>query len=216
MVSFPRCCPLSTPALGFAAARVAVEDASPNLSVLLSALRHFTSTYLKTKDVHSLSASYDTSVRKDILMAYFAALATIEHRLESSEVLRPPPSALLTAAANSKASVYALFGGQGTNEVYFDELQLLYDIYKPYVAPLILTARDVLVPLASKANADGFSFFSYSLDILAWLDGSAPRPSIEYLASILISFPLIGLTQLAQYLVSMRVALLLVVREQPH
>ena len=89
-MSFPRCCPLSTPALGFAAARVAVEDASPNLSVLLSALCHFTSTYLKTKDVHSLSASYDTSVHKDILTAYFAALATIEHRLESSEVPRHP------------------------------------------------------------------------------------------------------------------------------
>ena len=76
-----------------------MEDASPNLSVLLSALHHFMSTYLKTKDVHSLSASYDTSIHKEILTAYFAALATIEHRLESSEVLCPPPSALLTAAA---------------------------------------------------------------------------------------------------------------------
>ena len=179
-----------------------------------SQLIHFTSTYLKTKDVHSLSALYDTSVCKDILMAYFATLATIEHCLEACEVPCPPLSALLTAATNSKASVYALFGGQGTNEVYFDELQSLYDIYKPYV--LILTARDVLVPLASKANTDGFSFFSHGLDILAWLDCSAPRPSIEYLTSIPISFPLIGLTQLAQYLVSMHVALLLVVREQPH
>ena len=53
--------------LSFAAARVAVEDASPNLSILLSALHHFMSTYLKTKDVHLLSASYDTSIRKDIL-----------------------------------------------------------------------------------------------------------------------------------------------------
>ena len=61
--------------LSFAAARVAVEDASPNLSVLLSALHHFTLTYLKTKDVHLLSASYDTSIRKDILR-----LGTRRHR----------------------------------------------------------------------------------------------------------------------------------------
>ena len=114
--------------LSFAAARVVVEDASPNLSILLSALHHVTSTYLKTKDVHSLSVSYDTSVHKDILMAYFAALATIKHCLESSKVPRPPPSALHTATANSKVSVYALFGGPGTNGVYFDELQSLYDI----------------------------------------------------------------------------------------
>src|SRR6266481_4948914 len=52
-------------------------------------------------------------------------------------------------------------------------------------------------------DTEGFSFFSYDLNVLAsaWLDGSAPRPSIEYLASIPISFPLIGLTQLTQYLV---------------
>ena len=32
---------------------------------------------------------------------------------------------------------YALFGGQGMHGVYFDELQALYDTYKPYVSLLI-------------------------------------------------------------------------------
>jgi fatty acid synthase subunit beta len=41
--------------------------------------------------------------------------------------------------------------------------------------------------------------------VFAWLDGSQNIPSLDYLASIPISFPLIGLTQLVQYLASCRV-----------
>lgn len=190
--------------LAFSAIRA--DHSSHHIAVLLSVFRHFTATYLTTKDVHSLVVSYDTAMRKDVLTAYFSALTTLESRVEPLEIPRPPPSALLTAVSQSKATVYALFGGQGTNEVYFDELQSLYDIYKPYVASLLTTARNVLVPLASKADHDGFAFYSYGLDVLAWLDGSIPRPSVEYLASNPISFPLIGLTQLTQYLVVTRVA----------
>jgi len=190
--------------LGFAASKA--DQSSHYVSVLLTVFRHFTSTYLTSKDVHSLVVSYDTTVRKDVLTAYFSALATLEFHVELSEVPRPPPSALLNATSQSKASVYALFGGQGTNEVYFDELQSLYDIYKPYVSPFLDASSRVLVQLATQANDDGFAFYSYGLDVLAWLDGRIPRPSVDYLASIPISFPLIGLTQLTQYLVATRVA----------
>ena len=166
----------------------------------------FTSTYLSSTDVHSLVASYDAPLRKQVLSSYFLALSTLEERIPS-EVPRPAPSALFEAASSGKASIYALFGGQGTNEVYLDELQSLYDIYKPFVSDLIAVASEqVLKPLATQADLDGHSYYSHGLDILAWLDGSSPRPSVEYVASIPISFPLIGLTQLVQYLVTVRVA----------
>ena len=55
---------------------------------------------------------------------------------------------------------------QGNNNVYFDELQSLYDIYKPYVAPLISTVTDkVLKPLASAREATSFYFYAYGLDV---------------------------------------------------
>jgi fatty acid synthase subunit alpha, fungi type/fatty acid synthase subunit beta, fungi type len=190
--------------LDFAAARA--DRSSHHVSVLLAVFRHFTASYLTTKDVHSLVVSYDITVRKDVLTAYFSALATLESLVDPSEVSRPFPSALLTAASQSKASVYALFGGQGANEVYFDELQSLYDIYKPYVAPFIGASRNTLALLARTADHNGYGFYSHGLNVLGWLDGSIPRPSTEYLASVPISFPLIGLTQLTQYLVATRVA----------
>ena len=190
--------------LAFSASKA--DQSSHYISVLLDVFRYFTSTYLAAKDVHSLAVSYDTTVRKDVLAAYFSALAKLESLIEPSEIPRPSPSALLSAASQSKASVYALFGGQGTNEVYFDELQSLYDIYKPYVAPFLEDSTRVLVPLAKEADHNGFAFYSNGLDVLAWLNGSISKPSVEYLASIPISFPLIGLTQLTQYLVATRVA----------
>jgi len=169
--------------------------------VLLASVICFTETYLATTDVHSLVAPFDSEARKSVLSSYFLALSTLESKLPPEEVPRSPPSALLSAAAKGQASIFGLFGGQGTNEIYFDELRNLHEIYRPYVAPLIeAVSNDLLNPLSIKAEADGSSFYSYGLDVVSWLNGSAPVPPIEYLASIPVSFPLIGLTQLVQYL----------------
>ena len=71
-------------------------------------------------------------------------------------------SALLAVALSKKASIFALFGGQGTIKVYFDKLQNLYE--------------------------------------------ATAQPTLPYLASVPILFPLIRLTQLVQYLVVCHVA----------
>ena len=116
-----------------------------------------------------------------------------------------PKSLLLEESVAGKASIFALFGGQGTNEVYMDELQNLYDIYKPFVAPFIQTVtRDILVPLAEQEEES--TFYTFGLDVASWLADSTSRPTVAYLASVPISFPLIGLTQLVQYLITCHVA----------
>lgn len=180
------------------------ESSSARTDVLLQSLKHFTTTYLSSQDIHAVSAAFDTEVRKTVLAGYFAAVAALELK-NVSDVPSAPPSALLTAAADGEASVYALFGGQGTNEVYFDELQTLYDTYKSYVAPYIAAAtQEVLIPLASASEST--TYYSYGLDVVSWLNDASARPPVAYLASVPISFPLIGLTQLVQYLVALKVA----------
>jgi fatty acid synthase subunit alpha len=86
---------------------------------------------LSTSDIHTLTASFASDTRKDILTGYFAALAALESRATSPDVLRAHRSALLNAAKSGKAAIYGLFGGQGANEVYFSELKSLYETYKP-------------------------------------------------------------------------------------
>jgi fatty acid synthase subunit alpha, fungi type len=68
-----------------------------------------------------------------------------------------------------------------------------YDIYKPYIlAPFLCTITNNMVkPLTSEAA----SFYPYGLDVVSWLTDSMPQSSTAYLASILISSFLIGLTQ---------------------
>lgn len=178
-----------------------LEAVDARYSLLLNIFRYFTSEYLAVHDIHSLAAGYDTEVRKTVLSSYFNALAALRQHFDAAEIPHGPSSALLSAASNGKASIFALFGGQGTNEVYFDELQSLYDIYKPFVLPFLTTiTTDVLIPLATSHQSSS-TFYTHGLDILSWLSGSAPRPPTSYLASVPISFPLIGLTQLTQYLV---------------
>ena len=177
-----------------------VEQPCSN-ELLLDIIKHFAFTYLANADIHTFVHSFDHDLRKSLLTDYFLALSTLEAHFGIDEVPRTPPSALLKAAKDGKAGMYALFGGQGANEVYLDELKTLYDIYKPYVTPLVETiSKDVLEPLAMKAETEGSAFYSHGLDVLSWLDDSALVPPVEYLASIPISFPLIGLTQLVQYL----------------
>ena len=166
--------------------------------------KYFSSTFLARKDIHSLTSTFDTDTRKIVLSAYFFAVAALKAR-EIDVSIPKQESALLAAVLSKKASIFALFGGQGTNEVYFDELQNLYDIYKPFVAPFVQTlTEDVLVPLVAEEEAS--THYTFGLDVLSWLSGAAARPAVPYLASVPISFPLIGLTQLVQYLVVCHVA----------
>jgi fatty acid synthase subunit alpha, fungi type len=179
-----------------------VQSTSARTSLLANVFAHFTATYLTNKDVHSVAASCDTDVRKTVLSSYFLALAALEDG-GVKDIPRGPASALLSAAAKGDASIFALFGGQGSNEVYFDELQSLYDIYKPYVAPFLSTITDEILktlPLTHEAT----SFYTHGLDVMSWLTGTKPRPSTAYFVSIPVSLPLIGLTQLVQYLVVAR------------
>lgn len=106
-------------------------------------------------------------------------------------------------ASASKASLYVLFSGQGSNEIYFNELQTLYDIYT-YVTEFLTTiTNEVLKPLATASTS---TYYTYGMNIIFWLSGTKITPPNEYLMSILLSLPLIGLMQLTQYLVVCQVA----------
>jgi fatty acid synthase subunit alpha len=129
-----------------------VEDQSTHArtALLLNVFNYFTSTCLATRNIHSLTSTFDTDTRRTVLTVYFLAAAA----LKEFDASPKQESAFLAAALSKKASVFALFVGQGTNDVYFDELQNLYYIYKPYVAPFVQTfTEDVLAPLVAEAEA---------------------------------------------------------------
>ncbi|CAE6423597.1 unnamed protein product [Rhizoctonia solani] len=194
---------LATAFLGSVASKIGADSQSiqARIQVLQATTTYFTSTFLSKRDIYSIVASFDADIRKSVLTSYFLAISALEAHAPD-HVPRQPHSALLDAAASGDAEIYALFGGQGTNEVYFDELKSLYETYKPYVYGYIAKmTQDVLIPLAKSAHEKNLTFFTHGLDVLGWLDGTVPVPPLEYLASVPVSFPVIGLTQLVQYLV---------------
>ncbi|KZO89710.1 hypothetical protein CALVIDRAFT_603464 [Calocera viscosa TUFC12733] len=78
--------------------------------------------------------------------------------------------------------------------------------FGPHLMMIPVEHDGVLVPpLAARAQEQGHAYYSHGLAVLAWLTGTSPPPPLAYLAGVLVPFPLMGLTQLVQYLVSCRV-----------
>ncbi|TXT15634.1 hypothetical protein VHUM_00137 [Vanrija humicola] len=192
--------------LKFVADNVAATSSKETAEVLLASYNRFNELFLPSVSVQTLVQSFDPEVRAEILTAYYKAFAVARKVLGDSKVKIAHKPALITAAQDGSAELYALFGGQGVNEYYIDELQSLFDVYRPFVEDLLASLTEkALNPLAAKYG-DKYPYYSEGLDVLSWLNGSTPRPPVEYLASIPVSMALIGVTQLVQYVVSARIA----------
>ena len=164
-------------------------------SVLTHALNDFERGFLRGNDVHALAVTLPGIPRKrlSVIRAYYAA------RASANRPIRPHESALFRAADNGEATLYTIFGGQGNTEEYFDELREVYTTYTSFVEPLISKAAVLLRSLVQDPKA--VKMYSKGLDLMQWLHHKDSQPDTDYLVSAPVSFPLIGLLQLAHYTV---------------
>ncbi len=163
------------------------------------------SDFFQGVDVHLVASRLpgSASQRQDVVRAYFTAVGLVGN-LKSPTVHHD--SALLSQGArNAGAKVYAIFGGQGNTTDYFSELRTLYSTYTDFVEPLVAAASQTLHSLLAKASVTRLRQYSQGLDVLQWLQRLESTPAPEYLLSAPVSFPLIGLVQLANYAVMCRV-----------
>lgn len=189
--------------LYFATDRAAKE--SQFLPVARTLFVDFGHQYLKNNDVHAITRSLDLpESRKVVIQAYYKALVTLkEHNVLTAEEAAPAKSALFEAATRGDAKLFAIFGGQGNIEEYFDELDEIWSTYQGLVKSFV---ERMAVVLAEHARSQEASVLhSKGLDILRWLDNAEVRPDLQYLVSAPVSFPLIGLTQILQYYVMIKV-----------
>lgn len=93
-------------------------------AVLLAAFNHFSSTFLNGTDIHSLGASLPAPVRALAISSFFLAKTKLQVEGLGKVLPKQAEPALLEKVSAGQAELYALFGGQGMNEVYFDELQV--------------------------------------------------------------------------------------------
>ncbi|KAF5864599.1 hypothetical protein ETB97_007157 [Aspergillus alliaceus] len=169
--------------------------------LLVTAVETFEKDILRNREVHGVLKELDASA--EIKSAILAAYIQARHALRKLSRPAKPQSSLLLAAQEKKVLLYTVFGGQGNDEHYFDELRTVYHTYTPLVHDLILSASSML---QRQSLEDRFSrFYHQGLDIIAWLEHSERAPEPAYLISAPLSMPLIGLLQLAWYRVIGRV-----------
>ncbi|KAK9477444.1 acyl transferase domain-containing protein [Lipomyces japonicus] len=195
--------PASTPELvarflSFIVDHVAVEPGVYD-DVLALVLSDFETRFLNANEVHAIAATLPGSIenRSAVIKAYYAA------RLAANRPVKAHESALLRSVSDGHASLYAIFGGQGNIEEYFDELRDVYSLYSGLVDDFVKhCAADLLKLAADERTA---KVYSNGLDILRWLREPDSTPELDYLVSAPVSFPLIGVTQLTHYAATCKV-----------
>lgn len=114
--------------LGHLSSNIKEDDSTAPYAaqVLLSAFNHFSIVHLENgeKDIHSLAAELELDVRNLVIKSFFQARSKLVQVGLRESLPIQVESSLLKEAKDGKIDVFALFGGQGMNEVYFDELQV--------------------------------------------------------------------------------------------
>lgn len=174
------------------------EAAGTFTEVLKLVLNEFERVFLLGNDVHALASSLPGIAQKKLVVvqSYYAA------RASTKRPIRPHPSALFRAALDEEAGLYAIFGGQGNIEEYFDELREVYTTYPSFVEKLVEDSALLLQTLSRNPQAE--KLYSKGLNVLQWLHDKDSQPDTDYLVSAPVSLPLIGLVQLAHYTVTCR------------
>lgn len=114
---------LTSKFLAFLATKIEVGKrgrSTHEFKVLESAWIFFNRQFLgDTVDVHKLVASLDVDVRSSVLCAYYEAFVLLDAASAAVPGIQTPK--LLSLAEKGGVELFALFGGQGTNEVSLEE-----------------------------------------------------------------------------------------------
>lgn len=163
--------------------------------VLKHTMTEFERAFLRGNEVHAVAATLPGIEQKKIIIvkSYYAARAAAERQPKAHA------SALFREASDQNAVLYAIFGGQGNIEEYFDELREVYTTYPSLVEPFVKASATLLEELSRDPRAE--KLYSKGLDIMRWLRHPESQPDTDYLVSAPVSLPLIGLTQLLHYMV---------------
>ncbi|KAM0342525.1 hypothetical protein ACHAPU_009499 [Fusarium lateritium] len=155
----------------------------------------FERSFLRGENIHVAVQRFDMSSldQRDIIQSYYAAVAA------SGLPIIPQSSALFGPqhSSSSLKRVYAIFGGQGINGSYLDELRYLFRTYRTLIEGTLQTSETLLLSLLHEADTP--EIYVEGLSVMNWLESEEKAPSKDYLNFAPVSFPLIGLLQLVSY-----------------
>ncbi|KAJ3130628.1 3-oxoacyl-[acyl-carrier-protein] synthase, partial [Physocladia obscura] len=188
---------------------IALDESAALAQIVLA---RFVMLFVRTNNIHASLAVRSLSAvrRRKVLRTFYRASA----QFPAAPSPAPSSSALLVLANtssnstnnntnNNAATLSVIFGGQGNVEDYFDELVELFDVYRPLAAPFVKEAAATL--LAHSTSERARSLYASRIDVIDWLNKPESRPNTQSFLETDLSLPLIGLTQLLAYWVTLKV-----------
>lgn len=171
--------------------------------ILKNAINEFESTFLQKNscDIHSFVSSLieddktTLSKGKEIIKNYLLGKVTADGKFTGLN------STLFKNS--SKLDILAIFGGQGNTDDYFEELRDLYKTYDVIMKDLLVFIDETIKELSTKIeNFD--KIYTQGFDILNWLSTPEQTPNTDYLLSIPVSCPVIGIIQFLNFAITCR------------
>lgn len=189
--------------VGFTAQQVDPQHAGQLDEILPAVLQEFELRYFSNSDIHSFAAkllqddAYPTTPLKikEVIKNYFDAV------ISSNTAIERAPLALTAASAERIAKTFAIFGGQGNTDDYFEELRELNHMYLGLISDLLAQVAAKLNTLV-KTTPGVDKIYTQGFDIFAWLKSPDQTPDQDYLLSVPVSCPLICVIQLCHYAVT--------------
>ena len=172
------------------------ENRGPYLDILNTVVDELETKFLHGEEIHAVVAALlaGSESKSTVIRSYYEALRI------TGRTVNYHGSALLKHASEGRAKIYAMFGGQGNAENYFDELAELYDTYYSLIKDTLTALAAPLQKLSKEPDVK--RLYPKGLDVVAWLQKPDSRPDADYLISSPVSFPIIGLIQLIHYTVA--------------
>ena len=157
--------------------------------------------FIKSHDIHSMVSALGVSSERQrtVLAAYYLVVQYTARKLKVNEPLlwgQHKPEGL---------RICSIFTGQGNaNAECLNDLRDLWIIYKPLLQDLISSTASFLRELSQSSDTTDF-YDSDGLDIQNWLDDKESSPDPAKIASAPVSFPIIGLINLANFCIMCKV-----------
>lgn len=194
---------LLTKFIGYIVADSASSAEEKLLAVQLT-VKDFESRYLHNQDIHSFAAQllasdeYPTTKDKielNLIKNYYLGKLYVNQQLTSTG------SALIDAAKQEKAIIYAIFGGQGNTDDYFEELRKIYQVYNGFISDFLFKVQSKVQSLIEgTSNLD--RVYTSGFNFINWLENPSQTPSVDQLLAIPVSCPLICVIQLCHYIIA--------------
>ncbi|KAJ5689024.1 fatty acid synthase subunit beta [Penicillium macrosclerotiorum] len=176
-------------------------DQCTSIDTTNTILRAFEEQFMACFDIHSMVAgtSDPLAARRQALGDYFSA---VEY---TSSTPKPAKSALFQSAHVGISKLLVVFGGQGpANASCVKELRTLSTTYRYLLRRLIVRVTPLLTSLCQHPDTKQF-FAGRMINLQSWLTDNGELPDDAFLGSAPVSFPIIGLLDLAHYCVTCQI-----------